>query len=338
MKLEYFLLPKSDLRLDRLLPTLSSSWTRSQIRPLFEQKHIWALSQEEGSDSLATYPEVKSPEALYLARPLRPSERLPEGTWVAVQVDDLTHEELSDEAENIPLDIRYEDEDLLIINKPVGLVVHPAPGHPKGTLVNALRYHYGQNLSDQGGQERPGIVHRIDRDTSGLLVVAKNNWVHRQLSAAIAEHAVRRQYECIVLGRFNELSGTIDAPIGRDPVHRQRQMIMEQGKAARTHFRLLDSFRQASHLRVDLETGRTHQIRVHMAYIHHPIVGDPLYGSPRQEAQLKLPPLPAHSGQLLHAAAIHLEHPRTGKELEITCELPPHFEAYLAKLRQDMET
>ena len=229
-------------------------------------------------------------------------------------------------AQDIPLDIVYEDADLIVVNKPRGLVVHPAPGHPDGTLVNALLHHCGDSLSGINGEKRPGIVHRIDMDTSGLLIVAKNDFAHQALAAQLQDHSLRRVYECIVRGGFREDSGTVDAPIGRHPTDRKRMAVTEKNsRPAVTHWEVIDRYGAYTHLRCRLETGRTHQIRVHMAYINHPIAGDPVYGVKKPELGL--------TSQCLHARELTFTHPRTGEEMTFTTPLPEEFRKALARLR-----
>ena len=221
-------------------------------------------------------------------------------------------------AQDIPLDIVYEDADVLVVNKPKGLVVHPAAGHEDGTLVNALLRHCGDTLSGINGEQRPGIVHRIDMDTSGLLIVAKNDLAHQCLSAQLQDHTLRRTYECIVRGGFREDSGTVNAPIGRHPTDRKRMAVTEKNsRSAVTHWEVIARYGNYTHLRCRLETGRTHQIRVHMAYLGHPIAGDPLYGAKKAELGL--------TSQCLHARELTFIHPRSGEEMTLTCPLPEEF-------------
>ena len=235
--------------------------------------------------------------------------------------------EVALEAEPIELDVRYEDEDLLVINKPKGLVVHPAPGHWEGTLVNALMYHCKDSLSGINGELRPGIVHRIDKDTSGLLIVAKNDFAHQSLAAQLKDHRLARTYEAIVCGGIKADSGTIDAPIGRHPADRKKMAVTEKNsRSAVTHFEVLERFRGYTHVRCRLETGRTHQIRVHMAYQNHPILGDTVYGHKEKEL--------GQDTQCLHAKELTFRHPRTGEDITVTCPLPDYFAELLEKLRR----
>ena len=227
-------------------------------------------------------------------------------------------------AQDIPLDVVYEDEDVIVVNKPVGMVVHPAPGHADGTLVNALLHHCGDSLSGVGGEKRPGIVHRIDRDTSGLIIAAKNDAAHLALSAQLADHTLARTYECIVTGTLPEDSGTVDAPIARHPRDRKKMAVVPGGKRAVTHWEVLGRYRGATHVRCRLETGRTHQIRVHMASIGHPLLGDTVYGNHK--------PVPGLAGQCLHAAGLQFVHPRTGETVRLTCPLPTWFTRQLQRL------
>lgn len=228
-------------------------------------------------------------------------------------------------AQDIPLDVVFEDGDVIVVNKPRGLVVHPAPGHPDGTLVNALLYHCGDSLSGVGGEKRPGIVHRIDKDTSGLLIAAKNDFSHQRLSAQLADRSLSRIYEAVVRGTLREDSGRIDRPIGRHPTDRKRMAVTEKNsRPAVTHWEVIARYRGYTHVRCLLETGRTHQIRVHMASIGHPLLGDFTYGAPSPEKGLE--------GQCLHARELKFIHPRSGEAIRLATELPPYFENVLAKL------
>ncbi len=247
-----------------------------------------------------------------------------EGDKITVQVPEA--KELEVKAENIPLDIRYEDSDLLVVNKPKDMVVHPAAGNYDGTLVNALMYHCKGSLSGINGVIRPGIVHRIDKDTSGLLIVAKNDFAHIHLADQIKAHSFTRQYQSVVYGRIKNESGKIDAPIGRHPVDRKKMTVTtKNSKNAVTHYELVEQFDSFAHIRLKLETGRTHQIRVHMAYIGHPVAGDPVYGPKKVIEYLR--------GQCLHAGLIGFKHPRTGKYIEIEAELPEYFTDFIRRIR-----
>lgn len=227
--------------------------------------------------------------------------------------------------QDIPLDVVYEDRDLIVVNKPRGLVVHPAPGHPDGTLVNALLYHCGESLSGVGGEKRPGIVHRIDKDSSGLIIAAKNDFAHLALSAQLSDHSLRREYEAVVRGRLREESGTVDAPIGRHPTDRKRMAVTQKGsRSAVTHWEVLARYRGYTHVRCRLETGRTHQIRVHMAHIGHPLLGDYTYGAPSPDKGLE--------GQCLHARRLRFVHPSSGELVELETPLPAYFLDVLNKL------
>ena len=231
-------------------------------------------------------------------------------------------------AQDIPLDVVYEDDDLLVVNKPKGMVVHPAAGNPDGTLVNALLAHCGDSLSGIGGVTRPGIVHRIDKDTSGLLIVAKNDAAHQGLAEQIKEHSFTREYEAVIVGHLKEHSGTINAPIGRHPVDRKKMAITDKNsKNAVTHYTVLAEYAGYSHVRLRLETGRTHQIRVHMASLGHPVAGDAVYGGSRQPLQSI-----GLQGQCLHAKKIGFIHPVTNEYLEFDSALPPYFQKVLTHI------
>ena len=256
-------------------------------------------------------------------KPAAKSARLSGGETVTVDVPQLRETALS--PQDIPLDVVYEDDDVIVVNKPTGLVVHPAPGHPDGTLVNALLHHCGDSLSGIGGEKRPGIVHRIDRDTSGLIIAAKNDAAHLALSAQLKDHSLSRTYECLVTGNMKQDSGTVDAPIGRSSADRKKMAVVPTGRRAVTHWEVVSRYPGVTHLRCRLETGRTHQIRVHMAYIGHPILGDTVYGAKK--------PVPGLTGQCLHATGLRFVHPRTGESVELRCPLPPEFTAMLQKLK-----
>ena len=227
--------------------------------------------------------------------------------------------------QDIPLDVVYEDEDVIAVNKPVGLVVHPAAGHPDGTLVNALLYHCGNSLSGINGALRPGIVHRIDRDTSGLIIAAKNDTAHLALAAQLQDHSLYREYEAVCVGNLKQDQGTVNAPIARHPTDRKKMAVnFLQGREAVTHWTVLERFSGYTHIQCRLETGRTHQIRVHMAHTGHPLLGDVVYGSKK--------PWPGLAGQCLHARRLSFLHPRTGERLTLECPLPPWFQEVLTKL------
>lgn len=278
-------------RLDKLLTELNGDLSRSQIQTWIEEGHV------KVNDILAkaNYKVLVDDEI----------------TWEIPEVKPLEIE-----AENIPLDIVYEDSDLLVVNKARGMVVHPSAGHGSGTLVNALLHHC-DDLSGIHGVERPGIVHRIDKDTSGLLVVAKNDKAHIGLSKQFANREVERKYVALVHGEIPHETGMIDAPIGRDPKNRQRMAVVDNGKPAITHFNVLERFPEYTYIECRLETGRTHQIRVHMRYIEFPLVGDPLYG-PRKTMDL--------GGQALHAISIGFIHPITKEEMKFDSEIPAYFQ------------
>ena len=247
-----------------------------------------------------------------------------EGDRVTVNVPDPVT--LSVEPQPIPLDIVYEDNDLLVVNKPKGMVVHPAAGNPDNTLVNALLAHCGDSLSGINGVIRPGIVHRIDKDTSGLLVVAKNDAAHRGLAAQIKDHSFTREYRAVVVGNLRDDTGTVDAPIGRDPKNRKKQAVTDKNsRTAVTHFTVVERYPGYTYVRVQLETGRTHQIRVHMAHIGHPVAGDTVYGGAKNTCGLQ--------GQCLHAAKLGFLHPATGEYMEFTSDLPAYFTEFLRRLQ-----
>ncbi len=238
-------------------------------------------------------------------------------------------EDIELKPQDIPIDIVYEDRDVIVVNKPRGMVVHPAPGHYDGTLVNALMFHCGDSLSGIGGEKRPGIVHRIDKDTSGLLIVAKNDFSHLALSAQLSDRSLSRVYEAVVKGRLREDSGTIDAPIGRHPADRKRMAVTDKNsRSAVTHWEVIARYNGYTHVRCRLETGRTHQIRVHMAHIGHPLLGDFTYGAPSPEKGLE--------GQCLHAKCLKFIHPRTNEPVEIETELPDWFKDVLSKLGNEI--
>ncbi len=267
---------------------------------------------------------IKDGDVKVNGEPVKSNYRLFCGDVVTVSAPEIKEPEI--EPEDIPLDILYEDEDVIVVNKPKGMVVHPAPGHYSGTLVNALLYHCGDELSGINGVMRPGIVHRIDKDTTGSLLVAKNDMAHRNLAKQLAEHSIHREYEAVVHGNLKEDQGTIDAPIGRSPTDRKKMAVnVNHAREAITHYQVLQRFGDYTYIRCQLETGRTHQIRVHMASIRHPVLGDPVYGP-------KTCPFPQLQGQTLHAKTIGFLHPRTGEYMEFEAPLPAYFTDILFKL------
>ena len=287
-------------RLDKGVALLAPALSRSQVQNLAGQERI-----------------------LLNGRPAGKKDTLQEGDTVVITLPDPTP--TGTQAENIRLEIVYEDNDLLVVNKPKGMVVHPAAGNYTGTLVNALLYHCGDSLSGINGEIRPGIVHRIDKDTSGLLMVAKNDAAHRCLAEQIKEHSFTREYEAVVYGNLKEPRFTVDATIGRHKTDRKKMCVTEQNsRHAVTHVEVLAEYPGYSHIRCRLETGRTHQIRVHMAYLGHPIVGDAVYAPGRPDCGVK--------GQCLHAKKIGFVHPRTGEYMEFDSALPDYFAALLQKI------
>lgn len=289
-------------RIDKVIPALVSDITRNACVKIMEQGGVTLNSQPVSKGSV----------------------KVSFGDKISVKAP--KPQVLEAVAQNIPLDIRYEDDDLLVVNKPKGMVVHPAAGNYDSTLVNALLYHCGDSLSGINGVIRPGIVHRIDKDTSGLLVVAKNDAAHRSLALQIKEHSFTREYQAVVYGRLKEPSGTVDAPIGRHPVKRKQMAVtLKNSRNAVTHYETVTQYKDFTHIRVRLETGRTHQIRVHMAYIGHPIAGDAVYGPSKVITSL--------NGQCLHAGLIGFIHPISGEYIEISSELPEYFTDFLSKLK-----
>lgn len=267
---------------------------------------------------------IESGEVAVNGRAVGKSYKLAGGEDIAVTLPEP--EPVEAVPQDIPLDVVYEDADVIVVNKPSGMVVHPAPGHPDGTLVNALLYHCAGTLSGVGGALRPGIVHRIDRDTSGLIIAAKNDAAHQYLSAQLADHTLARTYECIVVGKLREDRGTVDAPIARHPTDRKRMAVVAGGREAVTHWEVIARYPGYTHVRCRLETGRTHQIRVHMAYIGHPILGDTVYGAKKE--------VPGLTGQCLHAVGLRFLHPRTHEVVELFCPLPEEFTRMLQKIRK----
>ena len=287
-------------RIDKQLGHHFKQFSRSQIQRWIEDGHVKVNDQ-----------------------PVKPKYKLAVGDVVTITPEKPKKIDLV--PENIPLDIVYEDDDVIVVNKPQGMVVHPAPGHPDHTLVNALLYH--SPLSTINGEFRPGIVHRIDKDTSGLLAVAKNDLAHTVLASQLKDHSMARTYEAIVCGVLKEDSGTVDAPIGRHPSDRKKMCVTQRNsKPAVTHWEVIRRYRGYTHIRCKLETGRTHQIRVHMAYIGHPILGDTVYGHKRAEL--------GQSSQCLHAGVLCFAHPRDGHPVMVFAELPQYFKEVLQKLEK----
>ena len=294
-------LDRSGERLDAALARLVPELSRSQAQRLIEQGAVTCGG-----------------------RPVKKNEKLQPGDTLTLTLPEV--QETALEAQQIPLDVCYEDADVIVVNKPKGLVVHPAPGHPDGTLVNALFAHCGDSLSGIGGERRPGIVHRIDKDTSGLIIAAKNDFAHASLAAQLKDHSLARTYVCIVCGNIREDSGVIDAPIGRHPADRKKMAVTEKNsRSAVTHWRVLERFGGYTLVECRLETGRTHQIRVHMAYRGHPILGDMVYGHKKPEL--------GQDSQCLHARELTFVHPRSGERVTVSCGLPEYFTQLLQKLR-----
>ena len=288
------------LRLDKAITLLCEDLSRNAVQQLLDEGNILVNGKNENKKYSVKYNDVIS-------------VTLPEPKTLSVA------------PENIPLDIVFEDEYLLVVNKPKGMVVHPAAGDYSGTLVNALLYHCGDSLSGVNGVIRPGIVHRIDKDTSGLLVVAKTDAAHKGLAQQIKEHSFTREYKTVVVGNIKDDSGTVDAPIGRHPKDRKKQAVTDRNsRNAVTHFEVIERFNGFTYLKVRLETGRTHQIRVHMAYRGTPVAGDVIYGNPKKTYGLQ--------GQCLHAATIGFVHPITNEYLEFTADLPEYFKDFLRRI------
>ena len=278
----------------------------------------------EGKTRSAVQKLIDQGKVLVNGKAGRKNDKVKPGDSIRVEIPEPEPLELL--PQDIPLDIVYEDEHLLVVNKPKGMVVHPAPGNPDGTLVNALLYHCGQSLSGINGVIRPGIVHRIDKDTSGLLMVAKNDLAHQSLAAQIAAHTFTRMYNTVVYGNLKTDEGTISAPIARHPTDRKKMAVVPGGREAVTHYRALERLPGFTLVECRLETGRTHQIRVHMAHIGHPVAGDPVYGPKKCITSL--------NGQCLHARLLGFVHPATGEYMEFDSGLPPYFTDFLEKLRR----
>lgn len=291
-----------DKRIDKMLSEYFADYSRSFLKKLFD-------------DGLITVNN----------KSVKPSYKVKSADMIDISVPDPVNIDIA--PENIPLDIVYEDDDIILVNKPKGMVVHPAPGHYGGTLVNGLMYHFGDSLSGINGEFRPGIVHRIDMDTTGVLVVCKNDSAHRSLSEQLHEHSITRKYYAIVHGNIQQNEGTVDAPIGRSPRDRKKMAVnTRNGRRAVTHYRVLERFGgRYTYIECQLETGRTHQIRVHMASIGHPILGDDVYGPKKCPFKLQ--------GQTLHAGVLGFIHPSTGEYIEFKADLPEYFKELLVKLR-----
>ena len=292
-----------------------------------EGERIDRYLSEEMEDRSRSYIQklIKEQYVIVNQKPVKANYRLSLGDMVEITLPEAKEPDII--PENIPLDILYEDQDIIIVNKPKQMVVHPAPGHYSGTLVNALMYHCGQELSGINGTMRPGIVHLIDMDTTGSLIVCKNDMAHQSLSEQLKVHSIKRVYVAIVHGNIKEDNGTVNSPIGRHPTERKKMSIhTKNGRNAITHYKVLERFGEYTYIQCELETGRTHQIRVHMSSIGHPLVGDQVYG-PRKC------PFPKLQGQTLHAKTLGIIHPRTGEYLEINAPLPDYFIELLDRLR-----
>lgn len=289
-------------RIDKFLSVLVSDCSRNSIQKLIEQGNVTI----NGIAVNKKYKVNTDDEIMLVTGELKP---------------------LDAEPENIPLDIVYEDDDLLVVNKPRGMVVHPAPGNYTGTLVNALLYHCKDSLSGINGVLRPGIVHRIDKDTSGLLIVAKNDKAHLGLAEQIKEHSFTREYNAVICGHLKEQEGTVNAPIGRNPKDRKKMCVtMQNSKTAVTHYSVIEEYNGYSHISLKLETGRTHQIRVHMAHLGHPVAGDLVYGHDKKSAEL--------NGQCLHAIKIGFVHPIKNEYMKFSSDLPDYFKSFIDKIKR----
>ena len=293
---------ENGIRIDRYLSEKNAELSRSYLQKLLKEQGITVNGRE-----------------------VKANYKVQAGDEIRISLPDLSEPDIL--PEDIPLDILYEDEDVMVVNKPKGMVVHPSSGHTSGTLVNAILFHCQGNLSGINGVMRPGIVHRIDKDTTGALLICKNDVAHRDLAEQLKEHSIKRRYRAIVSGNLKDDEGTVEGPIGRHPVDRKKMAInYKNGKEAITHYKVLERFGNATYIECRLETGRTHQIRVHMTSIGHPLLGDEVYGSGKNPYHLQ--------GQALHAMVLGFVHPRTGEYLEFTAPLPEYFTNLLEKLRK----
>lgn len=293
--------------------------------PEDERLDKWISEALEGLSRSFIQKCIKEDKVLVNGTPQKASYRLKTDDEIVFSIPEAAQPDIT--PEDIPLSILYEDDDLLVIDKPKNMVVHPAPGHYSGTIVNAVMYHCQNDLSGIGGVMRPGIVHRIDKDTTGSIIICKNDKAHLSIAAQLKEHSITRKYRAIVCGVIRDEEGSVDAPIGRDPQNRKRMAVNHKnGKSAVTHYRVLQRFKNYTYIECQLETGRTHQIRVHMTSIGHPLLGDALYGTDRSPFHLE--------GQTLHAMVIGFQHPSTGEYVEVTAPLPDYFEHLLKVLPQ----
>lgn len=293
---------ENGIRIDRYLSEKNAELSRSYLQKLLKEQGITVNGRE-----------------------VKANYKVQAGDEIRISLPDLSEPDIL--PEDIPLDILYEDEDVMVVNKPKGMVVHPSAGHTSGTLVNAILFHCQGNLSGINGVMRPGIVHRIDKDTTGALLICKNDVAHRDLAEQLKEHSIKRRYRAIVSGNLKDDEGMVEGPIGRHPVDRKKMAInYKNGKEAITHYKVLERFGNATYIECRLETGRTHQIRVHMTSIGHPLLGDEVYGSGKNPYHLQ--------GQALHAMVLGFVHPRTGEYLEFTAPLPEYFTNLLEKLRK----
>lgn len=293
--------------------------------PEDERLDKWISEALEGLSRSFIQKCIKEDKVLVNGTPQKASYRLKTDDEIVFSIPEAAQPDIT--PEDIPLSILYEDDDLLVIDKPKNMVVHPAPGHYSGTIVNAVMYHCQNDLSGIGGVMRPGIVHRIDKDTTGSIIICKNDKAHLSIAAQLKEHSITRKYRAIVCGVIRDEEGSVDAPIGRDPQNRKRMAVNHKnGKSAVTHYRVLQRFKNYTYIECQLETGRTHQIRVHMTSIGHPLLGDTLYGTGKSPFYLE--------GQTLHAMVIGFQHPSTGAYVEVTAPLPDYFEHLLKVLPQ----